>query len=94
MATHENELTVGAHSLILEGRERLSMSGVEDVESFDEESIVALTTRGTLVIHGSGLHIERLSLDVGELAVDGTVDSLEYLDTKPSGGGLWHRLFG
>jgi len=93
MAVRENELAAGPHSLILEGRERLSISGVEDVESFDEASIVAHTTRGTLVIHGAGLHIERLSLDIGELAVEGEVNSLEYL-AGGSGGSLWSRLFG
>ena len=89
----ETERTAGPHSLILEGRERLSISGVEDVESFDEKSIVAQTTRGTLVIHGSALHIGRLSLETGDLAIDGSVDSLEYLAGDP-GGGFWRRLFG
>ena len=89
----ETERTAGPHSLILEGRERLSISGVEEVESFDERSIVAHTTRGTLVIHGSALHIDRLSLDTGDLAIDGVVDSLEYLAGE-AGGGLWRRLFG
>ena len=90
---NEKERAAGPHSLILEGRERLSISGVEDVESFDEKSIVAHTTRGTLVIHGNALHIDRLSLDAGDLAVDGEIDSLEYLSGDP-GGGFWQRLFG
>lgn len=93
MATRENERAAGPHSLILEGREHLSISGVEDVESFDDAGIVAHTSRGTLVIHGAGLHIERLTLDAGELAVEGEINSLEYLDGR-QGGGLWSRLFG
>ena len=80
------------HNIILEGRQRLSISGVEDVESFDEESIVAYTSAGTLIIRGSELHIEKLSLDLGELTVDGTVDSLGY-EVEERRGGLWQRLF-
>ena len=49
-----------AHLIILEERERLSVSGVEEVESFDENTIVMSTTRGTLVIRGDDLHIEKL----------------------------------
>ncbi len=80
------------HNVILEGRERLSISGVEDVESFDEESIVAYTSAGTLIIRGNGLHIEKLSLDLGELTVDGYVDSLGY-ESEERKVGLWQRLF-
>ena len=89
----ETEHNPGPHSLIMEGRERLSISGVEDVESFDESGIVAHTTRGTLVIHGSSLHIGKLSLEAGDLAIDGVVDSLEYLSGN-SGGSFWQKLFG
>ena len=53
-----------AHHIILEEREQLSVSGVEEVESFDESTIVMLTSRGTLVVRGEELHIEKLSLDL------------------------------
>lgn len=79
-----------AHRLELDQRERLSVSGVEEVESFDETAIVMHTSRGTLVIRGEGLHIEQLSLDGGELRVEGSVDSLVYEDSRGrrSGGPL------
>ena len=54
-----------AHHIILEEREQLSVSGVEEVESFDENTIVMLTNRGTLIVRGEELHIEKLSLDGG-----------------------------
>lgn len=82
------------HNVILEGRERLSVSGVEDVESFDEESIVIYTTRGTLTVRGSGMRIEKLSVDLGELTVDGTISALEYEDEVRRNEGFWRRLFG
>lgn len=82
-----------AHHVILEGRERLSVSGVEDVESFDESAIVMNTCEGTLVVRGEGLHIEKLSLDGGDLKVEGTVDSLTYEDDGGERGGFLARLF-
>ena len=65
-----------AHHLILEDRGRLTVSGVEDVESFDENTIVMNTAQGTLVVRGEELHIEKLSLDGGDLKVEGDIDSL------------------
>ncbi len=85
--------TQTSHRISLEGRERLSISGVEEVESFDEATIVMLTDKGTLVVRGEGLHIEQLSLDGGDLRVEGHVDSLTYEDEGPSRGGLFARLF-
>ena len=83
-----------AHHIILEEREQLSVSGVEEVESFDENTIVMLTNRGTLIVRGEELHIEKLSLDGGDLKVEGTIDSLTYEDSGRDGaGGLFARLF-
>ncbi len=80
------------HNVIIEGRARMSVSGVEDVENFDDTTVVLYTSRGMLVIHGSGLHIERLSLETGELAVEGTIDGIQYSDEIQSGS-FWSRLF-
>ena len=81
------------HNVILEGRERLSISGVEDVESFNEETIVVYTSKGLLLVQGSDLHIEKLSLDGGDLAVEGQVLSLRYEEESREKGGLFSRLF-
>ena len=82
-----------AHHILLEGREQLTVSGVEEVESFDENTIVMLTSRGTLVVRGEELHIEKLSLDGGDLKVEGTVDALTYEDDGGERGGFLARLF-
>lgn len=83
-----------AHHIIVEERERLSVSGVEEVERFDENTIVMTTVRGTLVIQGENLHIEKLSLDGGDLKVEGDIDALSYEDSgRSSSGGLLSRLF-
>ena len=82
------------HRLQIEGREKLSISGVEDVVRFDESCIVTTTSAGTLIITGEELHIGKLSLDGGELHVDGRIDSVSYEDGGQERGGLFHRLFG
>ncbi|MCI9557033.1 sporulation protein YabP [Oscillospiraceae bacterium 50-16] len=82
------------HHIILEEREQLSISGVEEVESFDENTILLTTARGPLEIQGEGLHIEKLSLDGGDLRVEGRVDALIYTSEGRERGGLLSRLFG
>ena len=83
-----------AHRLELEGRERLTVSGVEDVERFDDTGIVMTTSAGVLTVTGEGLHIGQLSLEGGELHVDGRVDSISYEEDDGGRGGLLRRLFG
>lgn len=81
-----------SHHVILEGREELAVSGVEEVESFDENTIVMVTNKGTLVVRGEDLHIEKLSLDGGDLRVEGMVESLNYEDEGRDRGGFLSRL--
>ena len=90
----KNREAAAAHRLELDGRESLTVSGVEDVERFDETGIVMSTAAGTLVVTGEDLHIGKLSLDGGELHVDGRIDSLTYEDQGSGRGGFLGRLFG
>jgi len=90
-----SEMTDGGRRVEIIGREKLTVSGVEDVERFDENGIVMSTAEGTLVVTGSELHIGKLSLDGGELHVDGRIDSVSYEDApQERGGGFLGRLFG
>ena len=90
-----NTLPQAAHRLELIGREHLVISGVEDVERFDDTCIVLSTCVGTLVVSGEALHIGKLSLDGGELHVDGRIDAGTYEDGQEAGGGgFFARLFG
>ncbi len=82
------------HRVILEEREQLVISGVEEVESFDESAIYLTTAQGTLEIQGEGLHIEKLSLDGGDLKVEGRVNALVYGEENRPRGGLFARLLG
>ena len=95
MAYEDNRFsTQEEHHIHLEGREQLTVSGVEEVERFDENTIVMATGKGTLVVRGEDLHVEKLSLDGGELRVEGTVDALSYEDTGRERGGFFSRLLG
>lgn len=81
------------HGLSLQDRRRLTVSGVEDVESFDESAVVLHTVGGLLLLRGSSLHIDKLSIEGGELLVTGKIDSLVYEDAAAGKGGFFSRLF-
>ena len=83
-----------SHSLSLQDRRRLTVSGVEDVESFDEDTVTLATCGGTLTVQGSGLKIEKLSLDGGELVVEGRIDSLDYAENTSGRRGFFGKLLG
>lgn len=79
------------HTLVLENRSLLSLTGVEDVVGFDENTISVRCADCSLVVKGTGLHISRLSLDSGEVVIDGTIGSLQYLGAPSKS--LRSRLF-
>lgn len=75
-------------TLILEGREKASLSGVEDVLRFDEEEIVCRTTLGELVLEGSSLRITSFSANEGTLVLCGELSGLYYNDKKSKSKGV------
>ena len=81
------------HSLALEDRKSLTLTGVEEVERFDERQIVLQTALGALVILGEELSVSRLSVDSGDVIITGRIDALEYEDGAPAGEGFFARLF-
>lgn len=76
------------HNIIMEDRQHLTVSGVSDIDSFDEQTVIIYTSMGELTVKGSDLHINRLSLEAGELLVEGDIDALVYSqrEQKPQGG--------
>jgi len=79
------------HKLSLNERRELTMTGVTEVVSFEENAVVLRTSLGTLIVQGNGLQLKTLSLEGGQVAVDGAVSSLLYEEPRPAG---WRRLFG
>ncbi|MBO5410887.1 MAG: sporulation protein YabP [Clostridia bacterium] len=82
------------HNLVLEDRKMLTVSGVADVDSFDEETVVVFTDLGELTVRGSNLHINRLSVEVGELTVEGNISALIYSQENAKSGGFFSKVFG
>ena len=66
------------HNAILEDRSKLMLTGVTDVESFDENKVYLYTQLGELVIRGKQLHVNEMSLESGELTVEGEISALSY----------------
>ena len=83
-------------NLVLENREKLSISGVLDVLSFDDQIVILETELGLLTVKGENLRINKLSLDTADVIVDGEIynlgDSEKELDKK-SGGGILGKIF-
>lgn len=73
--------------------ESLHGDGVSNVDSFDEQTIVAYTDLGELVVKGKNLHINKLNVETGELTLDGEISSLSYAEPQATGGGIFAKLF-
>ncbi len=86
------KLPMMPHQLILQERQQAELTGVSDVDSFDETAVIAYTSLGELIIRGTGLHIKRLDLECGVLSVEGNIRALEYTDNRKNGG-FFGRLF-
>ena len=83
-------------NLVLENREKLHITGVIDVESFNDESVIVDTELGVLVVKGIDLHINKLNIDNSELGIEGEIISCEYSDrdgSRNKGGGFLARMF-
>lgn len=79
------------HKLQLLERQQLTMTGVTEVISFDDTTVVLQTSLGTLVVQGQELQLKNLSLEGGQVSVSGAVSALIY--EEPRQGGGWRRLF-
>ena len=80
-------------NIILESRKKISISGVTDVESFDESSLNLITALGILLIRGNDIKIEKLNVEAGEIVACGEFYSAEYTSDETSRASLFSRLF-
>lgn len=81
------------HKLTLNERRQLTVTGVTEVVSFDENAVIVRTELGTLVVQGKNLQLKTLLPEGGQIAVEGTVSALIYEEPRPAGS-LWRRLMG
>ena len=86
----------GSHKLLIQGRKAAELTGVKEVVSFDAKEVVLSTTMGALIIRGNDLFVKRLTVEKGEVDLEGQIDSFIYSD-KPGKAGdgdtLLKRLF-
>lgn len=72
------------HTIMLDNRGKLVMTGAEDVNGFNEETISVKTSCGALIIKGEKLHIDKLNLETGDISIDGRINALQYLGNDSS----------
>lgn len=85
-----------SHSILMENREKVTITGVQDVDSFDEASVLLVTDLGYITLHGIDLHISKLNLEDGQLIVEGDITGMEYSDNeglRGKGGSFFGKLF-
>lgn len=82
---HEEKMAM-PHKLTLDERSKLTMTGVTEVISFDDSAVILRTGLGKLMIHGKQLQLKTLSLDGGQVAVDGHIAAMIYEEPRSTGG--------
>ena len=84
---------MGTNNIIIENRIKTSISGVTDVVSFSESEIVLDTESGGLVLHGEDFRINKLSVEIGEITIDGKLNNFSYETAKKEKVGMLTRIF-
>ena len=84
-------MTDKEHSLVMNGRRDMSLTGITDVKEFSENRVTLKTLMGDMCVRGKRLTISRLDTDTGILSVNGEIDMIKY--SSPAGGGIIEGLF-
>lgn len=83
----------GTHSLAMENRQHISLTGVSKVQSFDPKEIIVETIQGLLSIKGEKLGIKHLDLKAGHVEIEGLIDAMIYPKNSTSRQNLWKKIF-
>ncbi len=85
---------VTSHSLLIDDRQRITITDVEDVASFNEQTIMISSKSGNISIKGEDLHVLKLDLEEGKIVIEGTINSATYLEKKDKKEKSWFsRIF-
>lgn len=79
----ENRDKARPHTLVLNDRKTLSLTGIAEVSGFDEQTVSLRTDVCSLAVRGEGLHINKLDLESGDVCIDGEIHSLQYIGARP-----------
>ena len=94
MEDRKNQKERQVCNILLEDRSKLNVTGVDDIDSFDETNFTAITCAGALVVKGADLHISKLNVDTGELVVEGEIDSCVFNNSYGGkSGSLFSKIF-
>ena len=86
-------LRIRTHCIHIDNRQLMSVTGVRDVISFNEQEVQLMTDAGELRIDGNELHVTKLTLEDGQVTLEGEVIALEYAEEQEERGGLFSRMF-
>ncbi|WMM25410.1 sporulation protein YabP [Tissierella sp. MB52-C2] len=89
----ENKIKFKNQNIMIEDRERMTVTGVEQVESFNDNTIVLTTVKGGMIIKGEGLNISKLNLDDGGVKIDGRISGINYTDKDATTKNIMGKLF-
>ena len=89
MPVPDESIKLSPHNISISSRASIILSGIEDVISFDENEIILKSSMGVLSVDGEGLHIIKMSVETGDLSVEGRIDGLFYIDREKPKQGLF-----
>lgn len=91
--TQANTENVKKHAVVMEDRKTLQISGISEVNSFDDEAVVLSSSLGELTVRGSGLKIAEFDRETTRLFLEGRVSALFYSDNTKQAGSVFKRIF-
>lgn len=89
----ENKIKSKNQNIIIEDRMRMTVSGVEQVENFNDNTIILITINGGMTIKGEGLNISKLNLDDGNVKIDGKINGVAYTARDATSKNIMSKLF-
>ena len=93
MAENKTEAQAVLHNIIIENRSKLILSGINEVESFEEDNVRLKTTKGDLTIRGNDMKMESYQSEIGDLVMRGDVYALVYTNDTGAKEGFFSRIF-
>lgn len=81
------------HNIIMENRRRLTVSGIKDVDSFDEQTVILHTDSGELTVKGRNLHINSFNVEAGDISIDGEFVAVAYTNDRPKSNSVFSKIF-
>ena len=93
MELAEGKIEFKNQNILLEDRSKLTITGVEQVESFNDNTIILMTLKGGITIKGEELNVGKLNLDDGNVKIDGIINGIIYNDKDVQRGNIISKIF-